>query len=84
VLRIAAGWGWILFLAALAVLTVWWVVTETTRGNARLRIRNQWDRLRRRMGVRTTLCPSCKYNNERDCRQRNRPFATICEDYRRR
>jgi len=83
-LRLLVRFGWVVFLLALAGLIVWWVVTEMTRGSARLRMRNRWERLRKSMGMSNTLCPTCKYNNDRDCRHRNRPHATICEDYNRR
>jgi len=49
--------------------------------NLRIRLRDGWRQLLRSLGVSTYLCPSCKYNNPRDCRHRTRPRATICEDY---
>jgi hypothetical protein len=52
--------------------------------NLSLRLMNQWRRLLRLAGVRARpLCSTCVYNNPRDCRQRHRPYATQCEDYRR-
>jgi hypothetical protein len=48
-----------------------------------VRLREWWRRAKIRMGMRPYLCPSCKWNNPRDCRHRTRPYATICEDYHR-
>lgn len=41
-------------------------------------------KIKQRLGMRSFLCERCVYNNPRDCRHTNRPFAEICEDYRRR
>lgn len=49
-----------------------------------VRLREWWRRARIRMGLRAYLCPSCKWNNPRDCVHRTRPYATICEDYQKR
>jgi hypothetical protein len=49
-----------------------------------VRLRDFWRRAKMKMGFNPYLCPSCKWNNPRDCRHRNRPYATICEDYRKR
>ena len=46
-----------------------------------VRLREWWRRAKIRMGIQSHLCPSCKWNNPRDCRHRTRPYATICEDY---
>jgi len=40
-------------------------------------------KLKERLGIRSFLCDRCVYNNPRDCRHRERPYATLCEDYRR-
>lgn len=49
-----------------------------------LRLRENWRRLKQRLGIRSYLCDRCVYNNPRDCRHRARPYATICEDFKRR
>jgi hypothetical protein len=49
-----------------------------------VRLREWWRRTKIRMGWNAYLCPSCKWNNPRDCRHRTRPCATICEDYKKR
>lgn len=49
-----------------------------------VRLREWWRRAKIRMGLKPYLCPSCKWNNPRDCIHRTRPHATICEDYKRR
>jgi len=51
--------------------------------NIRLRVRDVWRRVKRRLGMEKPLCRTCRYNNPRDCRHRGRPWAVICEDYRR-
>jgi hypothetical protein len=51
---------------------------------SRYRIQDAWRRFKMKLGFRSYLCDRCVYNNPRDCRHRVRPYATICEDYRRR
>jgi len=50
----------------------------------KFRLEALWRRMKEAVGGRSFLCERCVYNNPRDCRHRERPFATICEDYRRR
>jgi len=52
--------------------------------NLQIRLRQLWRKVTRAFGADPHLCSSCRYNNPRDCRHRERPYATICEDYRRR
>ena len=52
--------------------------------NIKIRLQDLWRSLLRALGIKSYLCKSCIYNNPRDCRHRARPYATICEDYRRR
>jgi hypothetical protein len=75
--------GWVA-LALLAAGAVFWLLSESARGNPRLRIRMAWENLSRRLGLRRPLCETCKWNHPQDCSRRGRPFAMICEDYRRR
>lgn len=77
-----SGWG--LVLLAVAAGIVWWLVSQSARGNPRLRLRLAWERVRKRLGLSQPLCRSCKWNNPQDCRHRKRPWAEFCEDYRRR
>jgi len=61
--------------------------TFTPRGDTMVtsvRLRDLWRRAKIKMGFNAYLCPSCKWNNPRDCRHRTRPCATICEDYKKR
>jgi hypothetical protein len=51
--------------------------------NVRIRLREAWRRFKLRLGIRSYLCDRCVYNNPRDCRHRTRPYATLCEDFRR-
>jgi len=50
--------------------------------NWRLRLRDLWQRIRKRLGFDPSLCKNCVFNNPRDCRHRTRPNATFCEDYK--
>ena len=76
--------GWMLLVLGAAGVIVWLLVGWASRGNARLKLRLWWERARRRAGVNQPLCRTCKWNNPQDCRHRKRPWAEICEDYRRR
>ncbi len=51
--------------------------------NWRIRWQDFWRTVRRALGINPYLCNTCLYNNPRDCRHRSRPYATICEDYKR-
>lgn len=83
-MQLLARNAWLLIVLASAGIAVWLLLSAMARGNPRLRLRLWWERLRRRAGAEPILCRSCKWNNPQDCRHRKRPFATICEDYRRR
>ena len=84
-MQLLARNAWLLIVLVSAGIAVWLLLSATmARGNPRLRLRLWWERLRRRAGIEPPLCRSCKWNNPQDCRHRKRPFATICEDYRRR
>lgn len=83
-LGLLARYSWVLVPLAAAAGIVWWLVLQSARGNPRLRVRLAWEHLRRRLGWNRPLCRTCKWNNPQDCRHRQRPWAEICEDYRRR
>jgi hypothetical protein len=78
-----AGLGWTLP-AVLAAMAVFLLILEGVRRNPRLKLRMAWESMQRRMGLRQPLCRTCRWNHPQDCSRRNRPFATFCEDYKRR
>jgi hypothetical protein len=49
-----------------------------------VRLKELWRQAKVKLGFNPYLCQTCKWNNPRDGRHRTRPFATICEDFKKR